>query len=296
MDSEHAPGEYPHVGEILPPPPADVPQAGSHFPLEIVPDTHPSTERDIPPRQLLAMLVMVILIFGWRPLSALSTTLVSVARTLPSFAQQELALVATSIGGATEFIHQQDVALSGKITSLGKNVRSVAIDTQTSVTTVREDARVQVASLSYGVGVLTQRVSSFLDTVHLWLRDVWNRMSAKWHLFLSGSDSNAQALTDAKEELKAQIRAEILSSLQASSSAVFDGAPTTSFGQEGIVVLPKTSAAEADRIRQQAIQGVFSDKVIVSSDETGRSGVIRPIFRSGIGEDYLYVMVPVSTK
>lgn len=293
MDSEHVPGEYQNVGEILPPPPADIPQAGSHFPLEIVPDTHPSTERDIPPRQLAALVAMVLLLFGWRPLSAMGTTLISLAQAFPPLVHQELALVSASIEGATEFIQQQNTSLSEKVAVLGEKAHLVAIDTQTSIATVQESAHTQAASLSSGVDLVSQKLSSLLGSVLKWLREVWNTMSAKWHLFLSGSDSNAQALTDAKEELKAQIRAEILSSLQASSSAA---SLVSSIGQEGIIVLPKTSAAEADRIRQQAVQGVFSDKVIVTSDETGRSGVIRPIFRSGIGEDFLYVMVPVSTQ
>ncbi|MCR4329104.1 MAG: hypothetical protein NUV65_00985 [Candidatus Roizmanbacteria bacterium] len=296
MDSEHVPGEYPHVGEILPPPPADVPQAGSHFPLEIVPDIHPSVEKDIPPRQLLAMLTVVVLLFGWRPLSAFGTVLLSTARLLPSLARQELALVTTSIEGATHLIHQQDAVLSERIASLSEKTHSLVVHTQTSVSSVGEDVDTQLASLSSGVHSVTAGVSSFFDTILLWLRNVWNSISAKWNLFLSGSDSNAQALTDAKEELKAQLRAEILSSLQASSSALQGGGSASSFGQEGIIVLPKTSAAEANRIRQEAVQGVFSDKVMVTSDETGRSGVIRPIFRSGVGEDYLYVMVPVSNQ
>lgn len=295
MDSEHVPGEHQNVGEILPPPPADVPQAGSHFPLEIVPDAHPSTERDIPPRQLAAMVVMVLLLFGWRPVSALGVTLMSFAREFPPVVHQELALVSASIEGATEFIHQQNTSLSEKVVMLSEKAHLMAIDTHMSVATVRASAHTQVASLSSGVDLVSQYFSSLLNTVLSRLREVWNTMSAKWHLFLSGSDSNTQAIIDAKEELKAQIRAEVLSSLSASSSNG-DVSPVSSIGQEGIIVLPKTSEAQADQIRQQAVQGVFSDKVIVTSDETGRSGVIRPIFRSGIGEDFLYVMVPVSTQ
>ena len=127
----------------------------------------------------------------------------------------------------------------------------------------------------------------------MWLSRVWESIVAKWYLFLSGSNSTTQALTDAKEELQAQVRAELLNELQASST----GGGTRRIGnQKGIIVLPKTNIAEADRLRTGVIQGVFSDQVIVMSDETGQSGVVRPIFRSGVGEEYLYVMVPVDNQ
>ena len=58
----------------------------------------------------------------------------------------------------------------------------------------------------------------------------------------------------------------------------------------GLVVAPslKNPSAQIEEIKNS-----FSDEVIVSVDESKTSGFIRPVFRSGKSENYIYVLVPV---
>lgn len=295
MDPEHVPGKT-RVGEVLPPPPADIPQAPLHYPVEIVPDSHPSAQGDIPTRQLVAVAVLVIVLFGWRPLSAFGNIILTSAGAVPILVNEQLVVLTSGVERAVTLIHQQDTKISERVADVQNKGQSLVVRTQETVVATGVLAQDQVASLSSGVQIVSGALSSFAGDVVLWARSIWNSIAAKWHLFLSGSDGGTQALTDAKEELKAQIRTDLLRELQASSTVVTTGTAKETTRQEGIIVLPKTSSAQANRLRDEAIQGVFSDQVTVVSDETGRSGVVRPIFRSGVGEDYLYVMVPVRNQ
>jgi len=290
------PGEPPRVGEVLPPPPADVPQAGSHNPLEIMPDIHPSASGDIPTRQLVAVIVLVIMLFGWRPLSAFGNSIRTSMSLIPALAHEEFAVLTSGVERAVTLIHQQDKKISNRVTDVQNKGQLLVLHTRETAVATGVYAQDQVASLSSGVQIVSGALSSFADRVLLLVRSLWNSVSAKWHLFFSGSDGGTQALTDAKEELKAQIRADLLRELQASSTIVTTGTAKGIVRQEGLIVLPKTSTAEAGRLREEAIQGVFSDQVTVTSDETGRSGIVQPIFRSGVGEEYLYVMVPIRNQ
>lgn len=62
--------------------------------------------------------------------------------------------------------------------------------------------------------------------------------------------------------------------------------------QSGVVVMKKGSTQSLETIKKQ-IQDSFSDEVSVEPDVTGTAGIIRPVFKKKVGEDYLYIMVPV---
>ena len=276
MDPEQVPGGPSGVGEVLPPPPADIPQAGSHYPLEKVPDIHPSILGDIPPRQIIPALLILIVLFGWRPLSVFGDSLLASTRALPTRAGEEISVIVASVHRATSLISRQDKKLSDEVDILTEHTEAFTAHAQSALVTFGEDAR--------------DNLTSTVKTISHWVVKMWRSIASKWHLFLSGSDSNTQALADAKEELKTQLRAELLNELQASSTT--GGTPRIQ-GQEGIIVLPKTDKAVTNKLREETIKNIFSDQVMIISDESGRSGVVRPIFRSGVGEEYLYVMVPV---
>lgn len=59
----------------------------------------------------------------------------------------------------------------------------------------------------------------------------------------------------------------------------------------GMVVVPSTSNNDA---KEEAIRNYFSDEVVVRPDTDGSSGIITPVFRERNGDDYLYVLVPIS--
>jgi hypothetical protein len=62
----------------------------------------------------------------------------------------------------------------------------------------------------------------------------------------------------------------------------------------GLVVFesPETEAERQARIDQ--VKRSFSDEVIVDEDDLGGSGTIQPVFRSGQGDEYVYVLVPIN--
>ncbi len=65
-------------------------------------------------------------------------------------------------------------------------------------------------------------------------------------------------------------------------------------GRIGIVTSPSTGNAMADERLKQKIKDSFSDETKVYPDDTGTSGVIKPVFKKSSDQDYLYVVVPVS--
>ncbi len=63
--------------------------------------------------------------------------------------------------------------------------------------------------------------------------------------------------------------------------------------QEGVVVIPSTKDDEENK---KKIKSAFSDEVTIEPDETGKSGIIRPIFRKVSDQKYLYVLVPMTDE
>ena len=64
----------------------------------------------------------------------------------------------------------------------------------------------------------------------------------------------------------------------------------------GIAVADAGGTSALDEAVKQKIKDSFSDEVQVSPDKSGTAGVITPIFRESKGKDFIYVMVPVSSK
>jgi len=66
-------------------------------------------------------------------------------------------------------------------------------------------------------------------------------------------------------------------------------------GGLGIAVLPSQGVISDELVKRQ-IKDSFSDDVEVIADETGRSGIIKPNFKSGRESSYVYVLVPVDSN
>ncbi len=58
--------------------------------------------------------------------------------------------------------------------------------------------------------------------------------------------------------------------------------------EEGMVVVPST---EEDEKTKEKIKAAFSDEVKIKPDDRS-SGIIVPVFRESVGEDYMYLLVP----
>ncbi len=61
----------------------------------------------------------------------------------------------------------------------------------------------------------------------------------------------------------------------------------------GMIVVPGTGDEFKNEKVKQRIKNSFSDQTQVVPDETGSSGVIKPIFKNTNDQEYLYVLVPV---
>lgn len=62
--------------------------------------------------------------------------------------------------------------------------------------------------------------------------------------------------------------------------------------RSGITVVPSSGDPVKDEKLKQYIKDSFSDETNVVPDETGTSGVIKPIFKKQNDQDYIYVIVP----
>lgn len=72
-----------------------------------------------------------------------------------------------------------------------------------------------------------------------------------------------------------------------------DSSRDMSSEKNGVVVVPSTKDPVKDEKVKQYIKDSFSDEANIMPDGTGTSGAIRPVFRSGTEDEYLYVIVPV---
>jgi hypothetical protein len=63
----------------------------------------------------------------------------------------------------------------------------------------------------------------------------------------------------------------------------------------GIGVAPSAGPA-ADALEKAKIKNSFSDEVTIEPDESGTSGVVKPVFKKTDGKDFVYVLVPVKEK
>jgi hypothetical protein len=71
------------------------------------------------------------------------------------------------------------------------------------------------------------------------------------------------------------------------------GAPVMPDESSGIVVFPSAGSVAADADEKTRIMNYFSDEVTVQPDSGGQSGIITPVFRQAIGDDFIYVLVPI---
>lgn len=63
----------------------------------------------------------------------------------------------------------------------------------------------------------------------------------------------------------------------------------------GIVVVPSGESTTSDVLKKQ-IKESFSDEVEVRPDESGTTGVVTPVFKGSIGDNFMYVLVPVKDQ
>lgn len=60
-----------------------------------------------------------------------------------------------------------------------------------------------------------------------------------------------------------------------------------------LVVVPLSRDSKTKEEKIEEIRKIFSDEVRVFQNEDGLSGIVQPVFRDTLGQEYLYVLVPV---
>lgn len=63
----------------------------------------------------------------------------------------------------------------------------------------------------------------------------------------------------------------------------------------GMVVVP-SSGSDEDEARKKEIEDSFSDEIKIIPAADGRSGIIKPVFKTPDEQEYLYVLVPVEER
>ena len=133
--------------------------------------------------------------------------------------------------------------------------------------------------------VLLNTIYPVLPGVANMTRNVGQSITDNWRGFLFGDPSgeNVQISDkDEDDELTALIKAEVDRAIQARLAAMGGGSAN------GLIVMPADQPTSLTDITNS-----FSDEVIVYPDAGGQSGVIVPVFRSGQGSPYLYILTPI---
>jgi len=95
------------------------------------------------------------------------------------------------------------------------------------------------------------------------------------------------------ETMKAEIKAELLRELKLDTN----GSTVIPSGRApGLVVLPSSGDPIRDEALKLELKNTFSDQVEVKFDPSGQAGVITPIFRSGRGDNYLFILTPLNRR
>ncbi len=259
MDENRQTGNLLRTGvlPITPIPDTNIPQAGSHFPVEL----------------------------------SVRRPLIRHEKKLPFYIASALvtyAFVIMAMSGAWRF------GLQGVALALERTSQSVVRSALVSGENIQETA----LRASFGA---TLQSASIIDVLASAFKALWGMLSTffsssielivhNWKVFLSRGVQQVELSPLDREALKAELREELLRELTGSNiSAV----PKS---RMGVVVTKSTGDQAADIVLTKKIQGVFSDEVTVKVDESGKSGIITPVFLSGKSQEYLYVMVPLDDK
>ncbi len=140
----------------------------------------------------------------------------------------------------------------------------------------------------------------FFDTIAANLKYFWDQALNSWRKFVGSEEAkttgppavNPSLLTldpATLEALKNEIKAELLRDLGQQANTTQGNSGNT----PGLVVLPSTGNPASDAAIKLDLQNTFSDRVEVEFDQSGQTGVITPIFKSGRGDNYIFILTPI---
>ncbi len=190
----------------------------------------------------------------------------------------------------------------------GSQVLTSAVGT-TVRTAFTPQAQMHLASVYDGLWIRLERLwfnlDQFIQTLGDNLSYFWNQATDAWAGFVGGKSAPPETTTpvvtatttsltnltlDATslESLKAQIKSELLRELERQGQS--GQTIPNSANAAGLVVLPSSGNPAQDAAVKQELKNSFSDQVEVKFDQSGQAGVITPIFPSGRGDNYLFIL------
>jgi len=120
----------------------------------------------------------------------------------------------------------------------------------------------------------------------------WFKAILDWFRRLWPKKEVVAKITSAERE---QIRQEFLAELKSQgllNADILTG--DTSGVRYGVMVAPSTGSTTRDEWLKQNLRQMFADQVNLKFDQSGRSGVVTPVFKDGRqGGDYVFVLTPL---
>lgn len=138
------------------------------------------------------------------------------------------------------------------------------------------------------VGISSADVLTAAQSAKHEIFSIWNSLSSgvvslasRFHPTVGGSTDQYAAANQPVEEPPA------------SSVIPLGQAGKVTAEHGGLVILPQEGSSSDQAKLEESIQNSFSDTVVVKPNADGTTGVIKPVFRTVAGHDFLYVLVPV---
>jgi len=171
------------------------------------------------------------------------------------------------------------------------------IDTSNLISNVKEATVVMPEKVknNFVTASIFSAVDNLFSSLWIWCRSIFSLIVDNWKKFLGmtpidKSDPASSLTPELQAKLKQEITDELYNRLISGEStpAGFTGNRT------GISISPSTGSTSSDEAIKQKIRNIFSDKVDISFDKSGTSGVITPQFsRMKNGSNYVFVLTPL---
>lgn len=169
----------------------------------------------------------------------------------------------------------------------------------TSHVIVQNSAQARMASVYDGLWIKLERFWFGIDRLTRTIADnlvyFWRQAALAWHKFIGPETSTPPLVPEAAtlDTLKAEIKAELLRELGRNEEKNSSVSPSNA---PGLVVLPASGDPAYDEALKLELKNTFSDRVEVQFDPSGRAGIITPIFRTGRGDNYLFILTPLNRR
>jgi hypothetical protein len=162
----------------------------------------------------------------------------------------------------------------------------------------------EASAIGSVVGKIDKVYMSFLHKIDRVIVAIWNTLrtktlallapilgdSSESTMVINTSETNGDSLTaDLRVD---QLRTIVSEQIDKELSKTIDYAEEAKRDSSGMIVAPSTGTITGDEALKKSIASKFSDKVEVSVDPGGESGLIKPIFKNPNDGTYLYVLVP----